>query len=285
MAETDIFISYSREDRQYARNLASVLEREGFVVWWDAALHSGESFDMVIEEQLTVAKAVVVLWSPRSVKSRWVRAEATMADKHGKLAPLIIEPCNRPIIFELMHTVDLSHWDGSTDDPVWLEFLLDLRRLTKVTEKSPAAATSQAALTEPSPPAFLRLAVEADKGDDETYDATQFYTINASPALPRHRLQLMVDGSVAQSYDVGPLGLRIGRSEPAEIVLADKRVSRRHCTIELHGDGLVVRDLGSTNGTFVDGERIADCVAFPQGSVLRVGGFDFVHEVVAPANA
>ncbi|HEX5690307.1 MAG TPA: toll/interleukin-1 receptor domain-containing protein, partial [Roseiflexaceae bacterium] len=117
LSETDIFISYSRDDRAKARLVATCLEREGFTVWWDASIHSGESFDMVIERQLAEAKAVVVLWSPSSVKSRWVRAEASSADRLGKLVPVTIEPCVRPIIFELVHTVELSHWNGDVADP------------------------------------------------------------------------------------------------------------------------------------------------------------------------
>ena len=61
---------------------------------------------------LREAKAVVVLWSKHSVDSRWVRAEATQADRHGTLVPVMIEPCKRPIMFELTHTADLSHWKG-----------------------------------------------------------------------------------------------------------------------------------------------------------------------------
>ena len=82
---------------------ADALTQEGFSVWWDASLHSGETFDEVIEQRLRDAGAVVVLWSPRSVASRWVRAEATLADRRKKLVPAIIEPCDRPIIFELTH--------------------------------------------------------------------------------------------------------------------------------------------------------------------------------------
>ena len=78
MRTHDVFVSYSKEDRTAAKRIAARLENEGFAVWWDAAIHSGETFDEVIERQLRAAKAAVVLWSPRSVASRWVRAEATL---------------------------------------------------------------------------------------------------------------------------------------------------------------------------------------------------------------
>ena len=97
----DIFLSYSREDQATARRFAEALQREGFSVWWDQALDAGENFDKVTEQALKEAKAVVVLWSKKSVDSQWVRAEATQADRYGTLVPVTIEPCNRPIMFEL----------------------------------------------------------------------------------------------------------------------------------------------------------------------------------------
>ncbi len=80
------------------------------------------------EKALREAKAVVVLWSKKSVESRWVRAEATLADRNKTLLPAMIEPCERPIMFELTQTAELSHWDGAADDKAWLAFLADLRK-------------------------------------------------------------------------------------------------------------------------------------------------------------
>ncbi|WP_411286296.1 toll/interleukin-1 receptor domain-containing protein, partial [Phenylobacterium sp.] len=77
----DVFLSYNREDQADARQFAEAFEADGLAVWWDAALRSGEAYDQVTEEALRSAKAVVVLWSKRSVVSRWVRAEATLADR------------------------------------------------------------------------------------------------------------------------------------------------------------------------------------------------------------
>ncbi len=49
---------------------------------------------------------------------------------------------------------------------------------------------------------------------------------------------------------------RIGRSEESEIVLVDPSVSRAHAVVEIRGGEPIVRDVGSTNGTYVNGRRV-----------------------------
>jgi hypothetical protein len=124
----DIFLSYNREDQARAKMFAQGFEAQGLTVWWDTALRSGEAYDEVTEAALRAARPVVVLWSPRSVVSRWVRAEATIADRCKTLVPVTIEPCERPIMFELTQTAELSHWRGDAADKAWLAFLDDVRR-------------------------------------------------------------------------------------------------------------------------------------------------------------
>jgi TolB-like protein len=127
----DIFLSYSREDQATARRFAEGFERAGFSVWWDATLNPGEAYDKVTEKALEEARAVVVLWSRKSVDSRWVRAEATQANSNGTLVPVMIEPCKRPIMFELTHSADLAHWTGDPDDKAWQSCVTGVRRFVQ----------------------------------------------------------------------------------------------------------------------------------------------------------
>lgn len=137
---SDIFLSYSRDDQATARRFAEGFERAGLTVWWDQTLSPGEAYDKVTERALEEAKAVVVLWSKKSVDSRWVRAEATQANSSGTLVPAMIEPCKRPIMFELTHTADLSHWNGDPDDKAWQSYVTGVRRLVEKDGSRPAMA-------------------------------------------------------------------------------------------------------------------------------------------------
>ena len=287
MAGRDIFISYSRSDRAAARHFAKCFEEDGFTVWWDAALHSGESFDQVIERELRAAAAAIVLWSPRSVASRWVRAEATLADRQGKLIPVIIEQCERPIIFELTHTNDLADWVGDKGDPRWQGLVDDVGRLIGDRDDGASRGTSQPAA--PKPLAFSsalplqqssapppRPAVFSRDNDDS--QATQFF-VGADRQDHFHCLEISTDEHGERRYIVSPQGLRIGRSPPADIILSDRQVSRSHCIVELDGADLKITDLGSTNGTFVDGTRVERSASLPVGSVLSVGTVTMRHQM------
>jgi TolB-like protein len=148
----DIFLSYSREDQATASRFAEAFGREGFHVWWDQTLRSGEAYDEVTETALREARAVVVLWSKKSVISRWVRAEATLADRNRTLVPAMIEPCERPIMFELTQTAELSKWGGEASDRSWQTFLADVRRFVGA-----GGAVAVAPLAVPAP-AAARLA-------------------------------------------------------------------------------------------------------------------------------
>ena len=141
LALNDIFLSYNREDQQTARLFAERFEANGLQVWWDSTLRAGEPYDEVTEAALRSAKAVVVLWSMRAVSSRWVRAEATIAQRNNTLVPCMIEPCERPIMFELTQTADLANWNGAEDDPRWQAFLVDvLRHVRQRTLNAPPPA-------------------------------------------------------------------------------------------------------------------------------------------------
>jgi formylglycine-generating enzyme required for sulfatase activity len=81
----DVFISYSKARDGEAAELAAELSDLGFSVWWDPGLLPTGSYSATIDRELDAAKAVVVIWSPEAVRSKWVRAEAEHGDRDNKL--------------------------------------------------------------------------------------------------------------------------------------------------------------------------------------------------------
>ena len=67
--------------------------------------------------------------------------------------------------------------------------------------------------------------------------------------------------------------VHIGRSDACELVLDDDYISSMHAVLSHQGHGQwVLKDLGSTNGTYVNAERIADAVTVNTDDIIRIGG-------------
>lgn len=65
--------------------------------------------------------------------------------------------------------------------------------------------------------------------------------------------------------------LKIGRSADCQLILDDDYVSTRHARIYRSGDGYLVEDLGSTNGTYLNNERLSSPLRFTPADTLRIG--------------
>ncbi len=66
-------------------------------------------------------------------------------------------------------------------------------------------------------------------------------------------------------------GYKIGRAKEADIRLKDIKVSREHCEVKVDGDKHTIKDLGSRNGTFVNGEKAVGTVQLKDGDQIRLG--------------
>ena len=73
-------------------------------------------------------------------------------------------------------------------------------------------------------------------------------------------------------FDLDPLPVVIGRDPECDLFLNNMTVSRRHALIEKEGDVLVLKDLSSLNGTWVDG-KITDQAELTSGTLVQIGVF------------
>ena len=99
-----------------------------------------------------------------------------------------------------------------------------------------------------------------------------------SPDDRAHYLVVAEGEGAGLRIELGGKAIVIGRMEPAEIVLPDDQISRKHCRVSMILEDVFVADLGSSNGTYVDGKRIAGNAFLPVGARLRVGNTTLQHE-------
>ncbi|MGH8215313.1 MAG: TIR domain-containing protein [Rhodanobacteraceae bacterium] len=144
----DVFISYARADKARVAPLVAAIEAKGWSVWWDPEISPGQEFDDQIEAEIDAAKAVLVVWTPVSVASRWVRGEAREAAERGILVPVRFEQARLPMDVRAIHTTDLDEWAGNAESHPAEEFLRALdamvarSRLAQTTKHGAASAAA-----------------------------------------------------------------------------------------------------------------------------------------------
>ena len=87
------------------------------------------------------------------------------------------------------------------------------------------------------------------------------------------KLVVLSEGLTGRSHDLKVDKTTIGRMEDNTFQLAEQSVSSHHCEILLKGTDVIVRDLDSTNGTYINGEKISEKVLKP-GQILRLGNVE-----------
>jgi len=87
------------------------------------------------------------------------------------------------------------------------------------------------------------------------------------------KLVVLTEGFKGLSYELKAERTTIGRVEDNAFPIAEPSVSGHHCEVLLQGSEIVVRDLNSTNGTYISGEPIKESVLKP-GQILRLGALE-----------
>jgi adenylate cyclase len=149
----DVFVSYARADRARVAPLVAAIVAKGWTVWWDPEITPGQEFDDQIDAEIDAAKAVMVVWTPTSVTSRWVRGEAREAADRGILVPVRFEKARLPMDVRAIHTTDLDDWAENPASPPAQEFLHALGAMIAraPTLATNASGTAGAAAEKPTP--------------------------------------------------------------------------------------------------------------------------------------
>jgi len=155
----DVFVSYARSDKARVAPLVAAIEARGWSVWWDPEIAAGQEFDRQIATELKSAAAVVVVWTPTSVESRWVRGEARDAADRGVLVPVRFDAAELPIDVRAIHTTNLDGWGENPASAAVQELLRSLGAMIN-RQRAPQAAAAAAPLpTPPASPAGISICV------------------------------------------------------------------------------------------------------------------------------
>jgi adenylate cyclase len=114
------------------------LRAAGYSVWLDDDLTVHRAFTAAIEEQLTAAKAALVIWSADAAKSEWVLSEANRAREDRKLVQLAIDKTRLPMPFDQIQCADLSDWTGEAEHPNWRRVTTSIGELVESKGGGPA---------------------------------------------------------------------------------------------------------------------------------------------------
>ena len=84
------------------------------------------------------------------------------------------------------------------------------------------------------------------------------------------KLVVLTEGFTGQTYDLKVEKTTIGRVDDNSFQIPEGSVSSHHCEVLLRGNDVVIKDLSSTNGTFINGQKTSEAVLKP-GQILRLG--------------
>lgn len=85
------------------------------------------------------------------------------------------------------------------------------------------------------------------------------------------KLVLLSEGYTGRMHELAADKTTVGRVEDNVFQVPDPSVSSHHCEVLRRGDEVIVKDLNSTNGTFIDGQQITGEHALKHGQILRLG--------------
>jgi pSer/pThr/pTyr-binding forkhead associated (FHA) protein len=111
--------------------------------------------------------------------------------------------------------------------------------------------------------------------------STGFHSANSSPLHTAHDARLIVERAPGHMpgmiYDIGD-GAVLGRGEAAEIRLDDPYASSRHAQLVMQAGVVVLEDLGSTNGTYLNEELLQGPAPLHRGDRVRIGDSEFTYQ-------
>jgi hypothetical protein len=268
MTKNHVFISYSRSDAEMMQRVKESLNAAGITVWTDTGIVFGTpNWQIAIEKAIEDSICVICILTPDAKGSRWVREELVYATFYEKPVYMVHARGDNKSVAILGFTVaqELDLRDLDLYEPRMEQLIQRVQNhlQSKIDTNEALKYVNTQRLPEPDEiMAYVAVA------DEETYEMV----LSSIPPDENHNLivQRGKEFTAQSSYDINDTFVTIGRSEKCRIFINDQSVSREHLQLIFTATGFLVRDLDSTNGTYINAERVK-MRNLRDGDILQVG--------------
>ncbi len=241
----NIYLSYAREDAEAAEELRRILLAQGFRPWRDPQPDLDAQWQHEMDGAIQAADALILLVTAASAASTWVTYEWALALGAGiPVFALIYEEAPEHPRLSTIHRYDLREFGD--ENHFWDHFLADFKRQLEA-----AAAEKR------PPPAGARQSLDIDR--------------RLMPSEPGYWIVMRRGPLQNQMIQLEREVVNIGRDIANDIVIRDPQVSRFHQRLTLQGADYHIEDLGSANGTGVNGLQIARRARLNDGDIIALG--------------
>jgi hypothetical protein len=254
-----IFISYSPKDSKAMQTLRDLLLRAGFTPWIDPAPRPNQDWRDEIDEAIGAASVVLVLLTPNSATSVYVTYEWSLALGLGVMViPLLYRPAEFHPRLSTLPGFDMGAWKDERH--FWDHVIRELSRMFITAQAAGIApAVPPAAPPATVPPIAPVIPAQVD------------YNRSVMPTQPGHWIVIRRGPNLNSMYRLAKPIVTLGRDAANDVPINDPEVSRYHLRFTQQGTNYGVEDLGSTNGTMINGKRIIGIAPLQPGTALNLG--------------
>ena len=255
-----IFISHSPRDARHMVTMRDNLALIGYRPWVDVNPRPGQDWRFDIDDAIRNADAVIVIVTPSAAESVYVTYEWSLAIGLG--IPVI------PVIFKeaRMHPrlQTLEHYDFTTWADVgqfWDYFMQEIKRRLDI-KPAPKPIQQPQVVAPKQMPQFKPVEPEPAPA----------FTRSIMPTKPGYYLVVRRGPKLNEMFRLSKPEITLGREDNNDITIIDPEVSRHHLKLSLRGDIYFIEDLGSTNGTRINGgNRIEQPTRLDPGQAVMLG--------------
>lgn len=257
----NVFLSYSRRDIKRVEELRQALISQGYRPWIDPNPRPGQDWRYDVDDAIRNADAMIVAITPDSANSIYVTYEWSYAI--GLDIPIYV------VIFQSaqMHPrllgcekFELAAW--TDENHFWDYFLREFNRLMQDQPEKPQSVAKPKPTQPPS------------KNSDPSPDPKPqipAYDKSVMPTSPGYWIVIRRGPKLNEMFRLDKELVTLGRDVANDITINDPEVSRYHLKLHKRGDTYAIEDLGSTNGTQINGVQVSEVKQLKDGDTIMLG--------------